>query len=76
MHHSYPLIRACHGRVPTGIAVQEGNYETKNLKTGQPMTISELLAFATDYLKVDYIFWSTQEPYYSRKLLPFLNSAP
>jgi hypothetical protein len=74
MHHSYPLIRACHGSIPTGIAVQEGNYETKDPKTGRPMTISELLAFATDYLKVDYIFWSTQEPYYSRELLPFLNA--
>jgi hypothetical protein len=76
MHHSYPLIRACHGRIPTGIAVQEGNYETKNLKTGKPMTISELLAFAADYLKVDYIFWCTQEPFYSHKLIPFLNSIP
>jgi len=24
------------------------------------------------YLKVDYIFWCTQEPFYSQKLIPFL----
>ena len=25
-----------------------------------------------DYLKVDYIFWSAQEPFYSKQLIPFL----
>jgi len=74
MNHSYPLIRECAGRVPTGIAVQDGNYEHKNPKTAQPVTISELVGFATEYLKVNYIFWCTQEPYYSRELIPFLQA--
>jgi hypothetical protein len=74
MHHSYPLIRAAHGSVPTGIAVQEGNYDAKNPRTGQPMTIADLMAFAHDYLKVDYVFWCTQEPFYSQKLLPYLRT--
>ena len=73
-HHSYPLIRAGHGIIPTGIAVQEGDYGDKNPKTGQPMTIPGLVGFAKDYLRVDYIFWCTEEPFYSKKLLPFLNS--
>ena len=30
------------------------------------------LEFAADYLKVDYIFWSAQEPFYSKQLFPFL----
>jgi hypothetical protein len=72
MNHSYPLIRECAGKVPTGIAVQDGNYRHQNPKTGQPVTIAELVGFATEYLKADYIFWCTEEPYYSQKLIPFL----
>jgi hypothetical protein len=69
---SYPLIREAAGIVPVGIAVQDGNYEDKNRKTGERITIPELLKFATEYLNVDYIFWCTQEPYYSEQLIPFL----
>lgn len=75
MNHAYPLIRASQGRIPTGIAVQEGNYGAKNPRTGKQMTIAELIGFAQDYLKVDYLFWCTEEPFYSRHLLPFLNKA-
>jgi hypothetical protein len=74
MSHCYPLIRENAGRVPTGIAVQDGNYEFKNPKTGHEVTIPELVEFGTNYLKVDYLFWCTQEPYYSEKLLPYLKS--
>jgi hypothetical protein len=74
MAHCYPLIRECAGKVPTGIAVQDGNYEHKNPKTEQPVTISELVGFATEYLKVNYIFWCTQEPFYSKDLIPFLQA--
>ena len=69
---SYPLIREVAGIVPIGIAVQDGNYEDVDPKTGKRITIAELIQFATDYLKVDYIFWCTQEPYYSEQLIPFL----
>jgi hypothetical protein len=73
MKHSYPLIRESDGSIPTGIAVQFGNYEHQNPQTGKRVTIPELLEFATGYLKVDYLFWSTQEPFYTEQLLPFLN---
>jgi hypothetical protein len=72
MRNSYPLIQRYAGTVPMGIAVQDGNYEHQNPRTGQQVTIPELIAFATDYLKVDYLFWCTQEPYYSDHLIPFL----
>jgi hypothetical protein len=72
MNHSYGLIKELDGVVPTAIAVQWGNYEYKNPKTGKRVTLPELLGFATDYLKVDYIFWCTQEPFYSEQLLPLL----
>lgn len=74
MKHSYPLIRGAAGIVPTGIAVQWGNYEHRDPRTGQQVTISELIAFAEEYLKVDYVFWSTQEPFFSGQLIPFLEN--
>jgi hypothetical protein len=69
---SYPLIREAAGIVPAGIAVQDGNYEDVDPKTGKRITVAELIQFATEYLKVDYIFWCTQEPYYSKEVIPFL----
>ena len=70
-NHSYPLIRDASGHVPTGIAVQDGNYEDVNPQTGKRVTVPELLDFAANYLKVDYVFWCTQEPYYSDEVIPF-----
>jgi hypothetical protein len=72
MKHCYPLIRACAGITRTGIAVQQGNYEHTNPKTGQRVAIADLVEFASEYLRVDYVFWCDQEPFYSEKLMPFL----
>jgi hypothetical protein len=71
LNHSYPLIRDASGVVPTGIAVQDGNYAEPNPQTGKPLTVPELLRFATEFLKVDYVFWCTEEPYYSAQVIPF-----
>ena len=75
MANSYPLLREYAGRVPTGIAVQEGNYSNENPKTHMRVTIPELVQFAKYYLHVEYIFWCTEEPFYSRDLMPFLRAA-
>lgn len=72
LNHAYPLIRASAGTVRSGIAAQDGNYEDVNPNTGKRVTISEMVNFAAKYLKVDYIFWCTQEPYYSEEVIPFL----
>ena len=72
MKHSYPLIRSSAGAVPTGVAFQDGNYQHVNPKTGKRVTMVEVLDFAENYLKLDYIFWCTEEPYYSEDLIPFL----
>lgn len=69
---SYPLIREAAGIVPTGIAVQDGNLEAVNPTTGKRVEVAELMKFATEYLKVDYVFWGTEEPYYSADVIPFL----
>lgn len=75
LNHAYPLIGEAAGIIPTGIAVQDGNYEDENPKTGKRVTIPELNRFAVEYLKVDYIFWCTQEPSYSAEVIPFLKKA-
>ena len=71
---SYPLISQAAGYVPTGIAVQDGNLEEINPETHRPVTAAELLDFALKNLKVDYIFWGTQEPYFSRDVVPLLSN--
>ena len=73
--NSYPLIRDSAGKIPTGIAVQDGNYSDVNRETGKRASIAELLNFATQYLNVDYIFWCTEEPYYTGELVPFMRAA-
>jgi hypothetical protein len=55
-----------------GLAVQWGNLEETNPVTGEPVTVAELYSFARDRLRLDYVFWGTQEPYYSNEILPYL----
>ena len=38
--------------------------------------VPELAAFARDSLRLDYIFWGTEEPYLSRDILPWLRARP
>jgi hypothetical protein len=72
MNNSYHLIRESAATVTVGMAVQDGNYEHVNPRTGKRVTISEVIDFATEYLNADYIFWGTQEPYYSAQVIPLL----
>lgn len=74
MGSSYSLIREIADAVPVGIAVQDGNYEHINPKTGKRVTITEQIEVAKEYLKADYIFWCTEEPYFSSELVPFMKS--
>jgi hypothetical protein len=76
LQNSYPLIRESAGVIPSGIAVQDGNYEDRNPKTGRQATIPELIEFATGFLRVRYIFWCTQEPFYSKQVVPLLQAQP
>src|ERR1041385_1208457 len=70
--NSYPLLRESSGKVRTGLAVQDGNYGDIDRKTGKPAGIGKLMKFAADDLRLDYIFWCTEEPYFSTELVPFL----
>ena len=46
-----------------------------NPRTGKRVTIAELIAFATEYLRADYIFWCTEEPYYSKDVVTFMRKS-
>lgn len=72
MTNSYPLLRESAGVVPVGIAFQDGNQDHINPKTGKRVTIPEAIDFAKEYLRVDYIFWCTEEPYFSNELVPLM----
>jgi hypothetical protein len=67
--------------VPIGIAIQDGNYTGK---TGADLDYKEaaekgksrknivplLYAFAKDFLRVSYMFWVNQEPYFKEDVMP------
>jgi len=72
MEHSYKLMQETKD-ISLGVAVQWGNYDLINPKTNQKVTIDDIYRFAKDELGLDYIFWSTQEPYYTGSVLPYLN---
>jgi hypothetical protein len=72
--HSYPLIANRARGVVAGIAVQWGNLDDRNPVTGEQVTVDELYRFARDSLRLDYVFWGTQEPDYSEQILPYLNA--
>ena len=74
MNNSYHFIRDAAASVPVGIAFQDGNQDYINPKTGKRVTIPEAIDFAKEYLRADYIFWCTEEPYFSNDLVPFLRS--
>lgn len=54
------------------MAVQDGNLADRDRRTGQRITVPELYTFAVTRLRLDYIFWGTEEPYYTEDVLPFL----
>jgi hypothetical protein len=74
MNNSYGFIRDSYQKVPTSLAVQDGNYEYINPKTKEKIKAEEIYGFAKDYLRLTYIFWGTEEPFFSTQTKPFLRS--
>lgn len=60
--------------VPISISIQDGNYigETNNedIKEARVNLVPSLHAFAKDFLRVNYMFWVNQEPYFIEDVLP------
>ena len=74
MQNSYQFIRRSYKKVPTSLAVQDGNYEYVNPVTNKRITAADIYDFALNDLRLTYIFWGTVQPYFSQETLPFLNS--
>jgi len=70
--NSLPLIAARAPGTVAGLAVQWGNLEDKNRQTGEGVTVEGLYEYGRDELRLEYIFWGMQEPFFSRDILPFL----
>jgi hypothetical protein len=74
--HSLALIEQRPAGVIAGMAVQDGNLADRNRSTGQRITVAELYAFAATRLQLTYLFWGTEEPYFTTEVLPFLRALP
>ncbi len=72
--HSLPLIAARAKGTVAGVAVQDGNLADIDRRTGKRVTVEELVAYARDPLHLDYLFWGTEEPYWSNEVVPYLRS--
>jgi hypothetical protein len=86
LNHALAMMHENKYTVPLGIAVQDGNYVGKTgadsdynhyISTGPAKSenlVPLLHAFAKDFLKVSYMFWVYQEPYFSSHLVPCINT--
>ncbi len=79
LNHALALMHESAFTVPLGIAVQDGNYvgRTGNNDVVENRTnlVPMLHAFAREFLKVDYMFWSNQPPYFEQDVLPAFEAA-
>ncbi|SBS28890.1 hypothetical protein MSP8886_01349 [Marinomonas spartinae] len=74
LNNPLAMMHEGHFSVPLGIAVQDGNYigktGTTKVITNAPNIVPVLHAFAHGFLRVSYLFWSNQEPYFTKDVLP------
>jgi len=71
---SYPLIKSSYQKVPSGLAVQDGNYNYINPNTNKRITAEEIYLFAESELHLTYIFWGTESPFFQSETLPLLKT--
>ena len=82
LNHPLALMHEGNYTVPSGIAVQDGNYtgktgadidckENKDKGDNSRRNIVPLLhGFAKDFLRANYMFWVNQEPYFEEDVIP------
>ena len=82
LNHPLKFMHEGEYTVPLGIAIQDGNYVGKtgadkdyeeHLDTGDKARkniVPLLHGFAKDFLKVSYMFWVNQEPYFEEDVMP------
>ncbi len=76
LNHGFALMHEHVYQVPLGVAIQDGNYvgktDTLEVKTQRQNLVPALHSFAHQFLKVDYLFWGNQAPYFQEDLLSCL----
>jgi hypothetical protein len=80
LNHALAMMHEGRYTVPIGIAIQDGNYIGKTGadadykedggKGSRKNIVSLLHGFAKDFLRVKYMFWVDQEPYFKEDVLP------
>ncbi len=74
LNHPLAMMHEGNYTVPLGIAVQDGNYigqtASDQVIQNRKNIVPLLHAFAKDFLKVQYMFWVNQEPYFQEDVLP------
>lgn len=82
LNHALAQMHEGHFTVPLGIAIQDGNYISKtgaDLDYNEHITVINkdrknivpmLQAFAKDFLRVNYMFWVDQKPYFEQDVMP------
>jgi len=74
LNHALAMMHEHQYTAPLGIAVQDGNYigktNTTEILDQRNNLVPVLHAFAKDFLKVDYMFWVNQKPYFEEDVLP------
>jgi hypothetical protein len=74
MNNGYKFLIEYSNDLITGLAVQDGNYEEINPKTNKRVTVEEIYDFGKNHIGLNYIFWCTEEPFYTKEVLPFLRA--
>lgn len=76
LNHILALMHEGHYTVPLGIAIQDGNYigntgnDIEESGNNRNNIIPILHGFAKDFLRVNYMFWVNEEPYFIEYVSP------
>jgi hypothetical protein len=85
LNHALAMMHENEFHVPLGIAIQDGNYigqtgadlpvgtdfaSDPDMEENHENIVPLLHAFAKNFLKVQYMFWVNQEPYFEQDVLP------
>jgi hypothetical protein len=80
LNHTAAMMHERKYKVALGIAIQDGNYigQTGDVMINESDQYSNIVpllhAFSKDFLRVKYMFWVNQEPYFTNDVIPCFNS--
>jgi hypothetical protein len=75
-NHMQALVAGRPAGIIAAVAVQDGNLAEQDPANGARVTVEQLHRFAVQRLRLDYVFWGIEEPYYSSEILPHLRTLP